>query len=357
LTLDLRRLRPIALTLAIASFAMRTTNAFAGTAPVIVTQPVAVSSEVGTHPSFYATARDSPEPAIYGVPPRYPSIAPRWQLSVNGGKTWRDIGSGQLRTVSLSTVGTLYQFPVVTALENGNEFRAVFTNASGSVTTNAAKLTVIPTSTTQFSGYSAAVSGSERFTEVEATWTVPSVICPPSGALNYAEHIVHIGDFGVGTLVGCDTDMTPDYIALGGRNNRFLEQGHRVSPGDILTGEVRLSGVNYWVSRLRDAGKWTFTWIVPSSTLQVSNGTVHVGVQGPDQYEFGGCACFFLTDFGSTRFTGVWATVDVHHHHPITGFNPVAEQMTLGGPGNPGVLATPGPVANAAFTDTWVSGY
>jgi hypothetical protein len=57
----------------------------------------------------------------------------RWQLSVNGGLSFQDItGATQ----------TTYTIASTTASENGDRFRAVFTNALGSATTTAATLTV-----------------------------------------------------------------------------------------------------------------------------------------------------------------------------------------------------------------------
>ena len=70
--------------------------------------------------SFSAAADGFPVPAV------------QWQVSTNGGATFTDVPG--------ATAGGLNVSPAAAA--NGNQYRAVFTNASGTRTTNAATLTV-----------------------------------------------------------------------------------------------------------------------------------------------------------------------------------------------------------------------
>jgi hypothetical protein len=112
-----------------------------------------------------------------------PPLTVRWQQSTDGGSTWSDIAGATSFTYSITTV------PLS---DNGFEFRAVFTNAAGSATTDAATLTVTtataPTITTQptsqtISGtgtvtFPAAASGSpsptvqwQRSTDAGSTWS------------------------------------------------------------------------------------------------------------------------------------------------------------------------------------------
>jgi hypothetical protein len=56
----------------------------------------------------------------------------QWQVSTNSGSTWSNIAGATTTTYSFTT----------TASQNGNEYRAVFTNSAGSATTNPAILTV-----------------------------------------------------------------------------------------------------------------------------------------------------------------------------------------------------------------------
>ncbi len=89
-------------------------------APTVSTDPTSVTVADGAPFSFAASASGYPDPA------------PQWQSSTDGGTTFGDIpganGPTYGGTATLADTGTLY--------------RAVFTNASGSVTTAAATLTV-----------------------------------------------------------------------------------------------------------------------------------------------------------------------------------------------------------------------
>jgi hypothetical protein len=91
--------------------------------PLVTADPKSQSVPETTDASFTAGANGRPLPTV------------QWQQSTDGGSTWSDISGATSGTYTLSSV---------LASENGFEFRAVFTNAAGSATTNAATLTVIP---------------------------------------------------------------------------------------------------------------------------------------------------------------------------------------------------------------------
>ena len=90
----------------------------------ITTQPVAREVKEGETATFTAAGTGVPTPTV------------QWQFSTDGGGTWADD-----TTDAGSTTGTLSVASAVFA-ENGYEYRAVFTNSSGFVDTEAAKLTV-----------------------------------------------------------------------------------------------------------------------------------------------------------------------------------------------------------------------
>ena len=85
-----------------------------------------------------------------------PSAAVQWQVSTDGGTTFTDIAGATSTTLTLAT----------DAAENGYQYQAVFTNASGSVATKAATLTVdfAPTVTTDPSSQTVTVGQSATFT-------------------------------------------------------------------------------------------------------------------------------------------------------------------------------------------------
>jgi hypothetical protein len=86
--------------------------------PVITANPVSQSVAVGATASFTAAATGA--------------TSTQWQSSTNGGSTWTNITGATSGTYSV----------VVAASMTGNQYRAQFTNASGTVTTSAATLTV-----------------------------------------------------------------------------------------------------------------------------------------------------------------------------------------------------------------------
>ncbi|HYT71450.1 MAG TPA: PxKF domain-containing protein [Gemmatimonadales bacterium] len=95
------------------------TYALACTAPSVGTQPSNQTVTYGQDASFTAGASGSP--------------TVQWQVSANGGGPWSNIPSA-------TSTALVVTAPPVSA--SGNQYRAVFTNACGSATSNAATLTV-----------------------------------------------------------------------------------------------------------------------------------------------------------------------------------------------------------------------
>jgi hypothetical protein len=90
------------------------------TAPAVTSSPSSSSLTEGQVASFTAAASGNPTPAV------------QWQVSTDEGATFTDISGANSTTLSLTT----------TLAMNGNQYRAVFTNATGSATTTAATLSV-----------------------------------------------------------------------------------------------------------------------------------------------------------------------------------------------------------------------
>ena len=97
-------------------------------APAVVTQPAAQNVLPGTVASFSAAASGTPTTTT-------------WQVSSNNGTTWTT-ATGTVSTTTTNGI-TTSTLSLTTALaNNGQIYRAVFTNAAGSVTSGTANLTV-----------------------------------------------------------------------------------------------------------------------------------------------------------------------------------------------------------------------
>jgi hypothetical protein len=88
--------------------------------PSITLQPRSQTNCVGTATVFTSAATGTPTPTV------------QWQVSTNAGGAWANVGGA---------VSTSYS-PATVMGNNGNLYRAVFSNAGGSTNSSAAKLTV-----------------------------------------------------------------------------------------------------------------------------------------------------------------------------------------------------------------------
>ena len=111
-------------------------------APSITTNPTNQSVSAGQDAIFSAAASGIPAPTV------------QWQVSTNSGVTFSPVSGATSDSLTISSV---------TLSENGYEYEAVFTNGSGTATTNPATLTVIPppppTTTVNIPSNGATVSG------------------------------------------------------------------------------------------------------------------------------------------------------------------------------------------------------
>jgi alpha-tubulin suppressor-like RCC1 family protein len=96
----------------------------APSAPKVTLQPTSQATHPGDYVSFTATASGDPVPTVV------------WQVAEDGPTSWKNIeGNGTSTSDELTG-------PIFGTFENGWEFRAVFTNDTGSTTTNPVTLTV-----------------------------------------------------------------------------------------------------------------------------------------------------------------------------------------------------------------------
>lgn len=91
-------------------------------APQVTTHPYEVTVVADSQASFYAAASGDPTPTV------------QWQVSTDDGANWSDVTDATSTTLSFTTAFA----------DNGNLYRAVFTNPGGTATTYSALLSVNP---------------------------------------------------------------------------------------------------------------------------------------------------------------------------------------------------------------------
>ena len=124
-------------------------------APVITTNPTSQTVTAGATATFTAAASGTPTPTV------------QWQVSTNGGATFSNVTGATSATLSFAT----------TAAQNGNQYKAVFTNAAGNATTTAATLTVnsAPVITTNPTSQTVTAGATATFTAAASGAPAPTV--------------------------------------------------------------------------------------------------------------------------------------------------------------------------------------
>ncbi len=137
--------------------------------PVVSTEPTNQSSAVGSSASFTAAASGTP-----------PTV--QWQVSTDG-NTWSNLNGATNATLNLTNL---------TITMHGNKYRAVFTNACGTATSNAATLTVnklTPTVTLNLSATSVTYGQSVTLTANVNTINATA----PTGSITFKSGATTIG--------------------------------------------------------------------------------------------------------------------------------------------------------------------
>ena len=126
--------------------------------PLVTKQPTSTTVEVGQSASFEATASGFPAPTV------------QWELSTNGGSTFADVVGATADQLTVEEAKLS---------ENGDEYRATFSNAAGSARSASATLTVA------IHHYRALAWGQNSFGQLgDESFSMSSVPVPVSG-LNF----------------------------------------------------------------------------------------------------------------------------------------------------------------------------
>jgi hypothetical protein len=129
-------------------------------APVVTTSPTSTSVTVGANYSFTVTATGQPAPDV------------QWQRSSDSGVTWVPV-SGALTTVHPGVTTSTYT-ATATATDGGAQFRAVFTDTTGSVTTAAATLSVTMAPSLVSSPVSQTIDVGTTYTFMAVAYGIPA---------------------------------------------------------------------------------------------------------------------------------------------------------------------------------------
>ncbi|MCW3019561.1 MAG: hypothetical protein JWN10_1869, partial [Solirubrobacterales bacterium] len=125
-------------------------------APKVTQQPASATVEEGHSAVFEVKAAGFPTPSV------------QWELSTDGGGTWAQVRKATASQISIASAKTS---------EDGDEYRAVLTNAAGSVTSEAAKLTVhdVPKLTQQPAGVTVEEGHPASFEAAATGFPAPTV--------------------------------------------------------------------------------------------------------------------------------------------------------------------------------------
>ena len=307
-------------------------------APTITEQPANQAIPFHAQADFTADATGSPMPAV------------EWQVSTDGGSTWTSISGASSTTYAV----------VTTPAVSGDEYRATFSNASGSAVTDAAQLTELDT-TSAWSGY---VDTGGIFNSVEGQWTVPTVSCTATGNSQAVEW-VGIDGWGSstveqdGTLTDCNGttptygawfEMSGDADVNGGRLVSLASAQYSVSPGDSINASVTFANDEWNFDLIDQTQGWSFTKPIPDPTVTPSRLSAEWVVENLGLCS-SICTSGSLADFGNVEFSGANAGSS-GDGSPITSRNDFGVETTdLSGT----VMMAPGQLSNAgtAFTVTW----
>jgi hypothetical protein len=273
---------------------------------------------------------------------------------------WESTNDGSSFSTVSGATSTTYSF-TATSSENGDEFYAVFTNSTGSATTNTVTLTVTA-ALVQSSNWSGYADLDATFDAVSASWAVPTLSCSGQTS-SYSAQWTGIDGYSSDTVEQDGTeadciDGSPSYDAWYEMyGDSAVDSGYEVelnpatgyypvSPGDTITASVTVSGSS-WTLFLADVTHWTYSTTISFSGAAESS--AEWVVERPEICSFG-CSLTSLADFGSVTFSKASASVG-SVSAPISSYaNTGIEMVNSTTP-----LAVPGALNSSGngFTDTW----
>lgn len=211
---------------------------------------------------------------------------------------------------------------------------------------------------TNWSGY--AVAATSKFTDVVGSWKQPIATCSGSGD-KYAAFWVGIDGYTSQTVeqLGTDSDCngsSPSYYGwyeMYPAGSVNLSSKYRVSPGDKITAEVKVSGSSFTLSMKDVTAGWTFsTTKTGSSSLKQSS--AEWIAEAPSSIS----GVLPLSDFGKVTFSNAEAATG-GSDEPISSFTDSSgpHRITMTNTAKTATRAAPGKVfkSGKGFEVTWKS--
>ena len=193
-------------------------------APVIITNPASQTIAAGHGVTFTASATGTPVPTV------------QWQVSTNHGGSFVNIPGATSTTLSFTTsVG-----------ENGDQYRAVFTNSAGHPNTLAATLTVTAAPMVTLNPVSQTIAAGHM-----VTFTLLPAESPPT-----VQWQVSTNNGGTFVNIGGATSTTYSFTVTAGENGYLYRAVFINSTGHVTTSNAKLTvGVVPWTASELAAGK------------------------------------------------------------------------------------------------------
>jgi hypothetical protein len=314
---------------AVAQSVTPTATAAADSAPQITQQPEDQGQVVGSSVTFTALASGTPTPTV------------QWQVSTDGGNTWAPVSGA---------TSTSYTVASVTLLQSAWEYEAVFTNSSGSQTTEPATLTVSngdvsPQVTTQPSSVTAIAGSIVTFTAAASGVPTPSVQwmiyadgswtqapCQATDACSFTADASHNGDYleavfsnGVGSPVTSNLAILTVNAADSKPVIQTQPYGLNLASGNTASFTATASGIPAPTVQWQVSGNDGATWINAPGQSATSDTYSFTASTGESGYEY---QAVFTNSVGSA--TSVAASLTVAPLAPQVTTQPVSEVVTSG---------------------------
>jgi len=221
----------------------------ASVAPHVTTQPASQTICAGSEVSFTSAASGIPSPTV------------QWQVNSDG-NTWNNINGATSATLTFTTTGA----------NDGNQYRAVWTNTANSVNSDPVTLTVTSINVTASPGIIVCAGGTTSVTVSATGGTLPYT---GTGVFN-------------NVAAGGHTYSVTDGNQCSGSTNITIQDGNQTKPaqpGTIAGTKVNLcgaSGIIFSISAVANAT--TYNWTVPAGTSITQNNGTSIKVNMSNQF-------------------------------------------------------------------------